>query len=145
MVRYGLLSGVALFLVLAANQKITPLVAALTAHAQERILAEKLVDLDHDGQMEKVVKIKQDGKISVQIYHLYGFQDSVQSKLIAQYQFPTGEDGFIYDKQSITNLAFSDVNKNGQLEILVSFFDETTKESKVHTLAWDKNQNNLLK
>ncbi|MBI3017982.1 MAG: hypothetical protein HYY62_08360 [Deltaproteobacteria bacterium] len=136
---------VSAMVVLAVNDKIAPvfLTLARSAQSKETILAEKLIDLDNDGQFEKVIKTKRKGSLSVQVYRLLAVRDALHSELWGQYDLPASEEGFIYYKTAITNLAFSDINHDGRLEIIVSLFDREARKSTYHALAWDPVQKTL--
>ncbi|MBI3019530.1 MAG: hypothetical protein HYY61_06555 [Deltaproteobacteria bacterium] len=133
---------VSAMVVLAANDNIAPFFLTLARSAQfkETILAEKLIDLDSDGQFEKVIKTKRKGSLSVRVYKLLAARDTLHSELWGQYDLPASEEGFIYYKTAITNLAFADLNQDGRLEIIVSFFDREARKSTYHALAWDSVQ-----
>lgn len=140
-----MIAAVSAMVVLAANDKIAPffLTLARSAQSQETILAEKLIDLDNDGQIEKVIKSKRKGTLSVRIYKLLAVRDTLRSELWGQYDLPASEEGFIYYKTAITNLAFADLNQDGRLEIIVSFFDKEARQSTYHALVWDPVQKTL--
>ena len=131
--------------VLAANDKIAPFFLTLARSAQfkETLLAEKLIDLDHDGQVEKVIKTKQKSSLHVRVYKLLTVRDTLRSELWGQYDLAASEEGFIYYKTAITNLAFSDLNQDGRLEIIVSLFDREARKSTYHVLTWDPVQKTL--
>ena len=143
--RYVVIVAVSAMVVLAVNDKIVPVFLTLARSAQstETILAEKLIDLDNDGQVEKIIKTKRKGSLSVRVYKLLAVRDALHSELWGQYDFPTSEEGFIYYKTAITNLAFSDINQDGRLEIIVSLFDREARKSTYHALAWDPIQKTL--
>lgn len=140
-----MIAAVSAVVVLAANDKIAPFFLALARSAQvkEIILAEKLIDLDNDGQVEKVIKTKHKNSLSVRVYKLLAIRDALHSELWGQYDLPSSQEGFIYYKTAITNLAFSDLNQDGRLEIIVSLFDREARKSTYHALTWDPVQKTL--
>lgn len=143
--RYVVIVAVSAMVVLAANDKIAPFFLTLARSAQfkETILAEKLIDLDSDGQFEKIIKIKRKGSLSVRVYKLLAVRDTLHSELWGQYDLPASEEGFIYYKTAITNLAFADINQDGRLEIIVSLFDREARKSTYHALEWNPVQKTL--
>ena len=143
--RYVVIVAVSAMVVLAVNDKIVPVFLTLARSAQstETILAEKLIDLDNDGQVEKIIKTKRKGSLSVRVYKLLAVRDALHSELWGQYDLDSSEEGFIYYKTAITNLAFSDINQDGRLEIIVSLFDREARKSTYHALAWDPIQKTL--
>ena len=143
--RYVVIVAVSAMVVLAVNDKIVPVFLTLARSAQstETILAEKLIDLDSDGQVEKIIKTKRKGSLSVRVYKLLAVRDALHSELWGQYDLDSSEEGFIYYKTAITNLAFSDINQDGRLEIIVSLFDREARKSTYHALAWDPIQKTL--
>src|SRR3989338_1551495 len=143
--RTVVIAAVSVIVVLAANDKIAPffLTLARSAQVKEILLAEKLINLDNDGQVEKVIKTKQKGSLHVRVYKLLAIRDSLHSELWGQYDLPASEEGFTYYKTAITNLAFSDLNQDGRLEIIVSLFDREARKSTYHVLTWDPVQKTL--
>ena len=131
--------------VLAVNRKIMPILSSIASSPNSIVLAERIVDLDQDGRPERVVKIKNKNNISIQVYELLENRGTIYTGLAGQYDIQSSEDGFIFYKSVITNLAFADDNADGQVEIIVSFFDKNTKESSFMTLQWDKKQKTLRK
>lgn len=143
--RYVVIVAVSAMVVLAANDKIAPffLTLARSAQSKETILAEKLIDLDSDGQLEKVIKTKRKGSLHVRVYRLLAVRETLNSELWGHYDLPASEEGFMYYKTAITNLAFADLNQDGRLEIIVSLFDREARKSTYHALAWDPVQKTL--
>ena len=109
------------------------------------LLSEHLIDLDQDGHLEKVTRSKTEEGILIEIYQLIEKQEGIIQERVGSHKFPAGNEGFILFRTSITHIAFEDLDKNGQLEIIVSFFDKTTKKSSFCTLAWNKTSKKLDK
>jgi len=139
--RVVLITGVALVLVLAVNNQLS--VFAQKTKSNERILSEKLVDLNTDGRLEKIVKIKRDNSIVVRVLELLKKGTTVIQVTSGEFVFANSDEGFVKLKQGLVSLTFEDVDHNGQKDILVSTFDKLRKKSLLHTLSWKKQKRKL--
>jgi len=139
------MAGLSFILVLAANYKISNLFSKAEAPSQEVLLAVRMIDLDQDGQVEKIIKTQNKHVTKIQVYHLEGHYTDVTEKLVGEYQFPHSRESFIFFKTSITNLAFADTTGDGHKEIIVSYFDEASKKSNFYLLKWDKAKHELIR
>ncbi|MBI4040824.1 MAG: hypothetical protein HY390_03035 [Deltaproteobacteria bacterium] len=128
---------IGVILVLWANGRFTPLVSSIVSHASQKTLFEENIDLNFDGQLEKVSKIQTEHGIMVQV------QSGLFLSSKVSFAFLNMDDGFLYDHKSITPVAFVDINQDHQLDLLVSFFHPVERETKVYPLVWDKSQNTL--
>lgn len=100
------------------------------------ILAITEGSLQPGGPMIKILKIRSNNQISIEIYQ--SPDGGNQYNLIQSLSTPDRTDGYFTFQGNATNLALGDIDQDGFFEILVPTFDDQGV-ARLHTFKYDPN------
>lgn len=86
-----------------------------------KVLSTATGDITGEGQLIKVVKIKTQKGLFIEIYSV---DASHQGPLVNRFRLPDTRDGYFHFRGQATNLALDDLDGDRVLEILAPSFDE---------------------
>lgn len=101
---------------------------------QRVVLSTITGDITNDGILSKVVKVRSDNQIYIEIYKLYNSGQELVSKLV----IPDVHDGYFHIKGESTNLLLNDVDGDKVPEIIAPSFDKDLV-AHLNVFKFDKN------
>ncbi|MEZ0391941.1 MAG: hypothetical protein ACAH59_06985 [Pseudobdellovibrionaceae bacterium] len=95
--------------------------SVIVSHSRE-ILAKAEADLTGQGMRVAVIKVQTSDTLALEIYETEGHSQTL--KFVKRIVLPEKRDAYFNFRGSATNLVITDVDGDGQLEIVVPAFDE---------------------
>ncbi len=99
-------------------------IRSLMKPSSRTVLAVAKADLELNGNMNEVLKIKTGDKLSLEVYSIRGNEKlGTHQQLIASIDLPDHKDGYFTFNGEVTNLAIDDIDNDKRPEILATTFD----------------------
>ena len=120
-----LISSLAFLLMLVTTVAVVPsLRAAFKSFVfsnQREILAKTSAKISPDGPLVAVFKLLEDGRLKIEVYKV---ENSGETTLSQIFELNETRDGYIHLQGNATNLALSDTDNDGALDIIAPSFDD---------------------
>lgn len=116
-------------------------VRSLIFSNQRHILAKATGHISKDGPFVSVFKIKERDIIVVEIYTI-GNGENATPRLLQKFSLDQSRDGYFNFMGSATNLALSDTDGDGYLEILAPTFD-AQMTARLHVFRYSRTMGNF--
>ncbi|HLD73881.1 MAG TPA: hypothetical protein VJB34_03165 [Bdellovibrionota bacterium] len=103
-----------------------------------KILAEEKTDVTGDGQAELILKMEYKGVLYFEIYELKVSLEGEKRNLLLKIPFPEYKDGFIFYKNTMSNLILDDFNNDNLKDIVLILYDSGKRMPFKKIYTWDQ-------
>ncbi len=103
-----------------------------------KILAEKKTDITGDGHPELILKMEYKDVLYFEVYELQLSLEGEKRNLLLKIPFPEYKDGFIFYRNTMSNLILDDFNNDQLKDIVLVLYDVKKQQPFKKTYTWNQ-------
>ena len=102
------------------------------------ILAEEKMDITGDAHPELILKMEYKNVLYFEVYKLELSLEGEKRNLLLKIPFPEYKDGFIFYKNTMSNLILDDFNNDNLKDIVIILYDVKKREPFKKIYTWNQ-------